>query len=90
MQFHLHGTYRYASSEDLTAAIERARTKLTRTKQTRRKLTLSDDEIEMRCFVYDHTILTVNLTFENAASEWIPMFEVFAANALEGSWAMGC
>jgi hypothetical protein len=79
MQFHLHGTYRYASPGDLTAAIEHARTKVTQ----------SDDEIEMRCFVYDHTVLTVNLSFESSASEWLPMFESLAAGAIEGSWAMG-
>ncbi|MDX2091802.1 MAG: hypothetical protein SFX73_28330 [Kofleriaceae bacterium] len=79
MQFHLHGTYRYASSEDLSAAISRARTKLTSIR----------DDIEMRCFVYEDTVLTVNLSFESSASEWLPMFESLAASALEGSWAMG-
>jgi len=76
---HFHGTYRYATRENLEHAISSARA------------VLADDdasEIEaawMRCFVTRGTVLTVNLTSRVDRFSAAAVFDRLAESAIEGA-----
>jgi hypothetical protein len=76
---HFHGTYRYATRENLEHAIASARA------------VLADDdasEIEaawMRCFVTRGTVLTVNLTSRVDRFSAAVVFDMLAESAIEGA-----
>lgn len=76
---HFHGTYRYATRENLERAISSART------------VLSDDDADelervwMRCFVTRGTVLTVNLTSRVDRFCAAAVFDTLAETAVEGA-----
>jgi len=76
---HFHGTYRYATRENLEHAISSARAALT-----------DDDAAEleaawMRCFVTRGTVLTVNLTSRVDRFSAAAVFDTLAETAIEGA-----
>lgn len=76
---HFHGTYRYATRENLEHAISSAR-----------EILADDDasEIEaawMRCFVTRGTVLTVNLTSRVDRFSAAAVFDRLAEAAIEGA-----
>ncbi len=76
---HFHGTYRYATRENLEHAISSARAVLA-----------DDDAAEvdaawMRCFVTRGTILTVNLTSRVDRFCAAAVFDLLAESAIEGA-----
>jgi len=76
---HFHGTYRYATRDNLEHAISAARAVLT-----------DDDAIElerawMRCFVTRGTVLTVNLTSRVDRFCAAAVFDTLAETAIEGA-----
>jgi hypothetical protein len=76
---HFHGTYRYATRENLEHAISSARAVL-----------LEDEagEIDiawMRCFVTRGTVLTVNLTSRVDRFSAAAVFDLLAETAIEGA-----
>ncbi|HEX3760784.1 MAG TPA: hypothetical protein VHW23_18850 [Kofleriaceae bacterium] len=76
---HFHGTYRYATRENLEHAIASARA------------VLADDDSSdgaaawMRCFVTRGTVLTVNLTSRVDRSSAAAVFDTLAETAVEGA-----
>jgi hypothetical protein len=78
---HFHGTYRYATRENLEHAIASARA------------VLADDEhgdgdgdaAWMRCFVTRGTVLTVNLTSRIDRNSAAAVFDTLAETAVEGA-----
>jgi hypothetical protein len=76
---HFHGTYRYATRENLEHAISSARA------------VLADDdaaEIEavwLRCFVTRGTVLTINLTSRVDRFSAAAVFDTLAERAIEGA-----
>lgn len=76
---HFHGTYRYATRENLEHAISSARA------------VLADEEaaeIEaawMRCFVTRGTVLTVNLTSRVDRFSAAAVFDTLSETAIEGA-----
>jgi hypothetical protein len=75
---HFHGTYRYATRENLEQAIASARAVLA-----------EDDDGEgdawMRCFVTRGTVLTVNLTSRIDRFCAAAVFDLLAESAIEGA-----
>jgi hypothetical protein len=77
---HFHGTYRYATRENLEQAIASARA----------VLIAADDASEgdaawMRCFVTRGTVLTVNLTSRVDRFSAAAVFDTLAETAVEGA-----
>jgi hypothetical protein len=75
---HFHGTYRYATRENLEHAIASARA------------VLADEDAEsdaawMRCFVTRGTVLTVNLTSRVDRFHAAAVFDMLAETAVEGA-----
>jgi hypothetical protein len=75
---HFHGTYRYATRENLEQAIASARAML------------SDEDGDadaawMRCFVTRGTVLTVNLTSRVDRFSAAAVFDTLAETAVEGA-----
>jgi hypothetical protein len=73
---HFHGTYRYATRENLELAIASARA------------VLADDDADaawMRCFVTRGTVLTVNLTSRVDRFSAAAVFDTLAETAVEGA-----
>jgi hypothetical protein len=75
---HFHGTYRYATRENLEHAIASARA------------VLADEDTEsdaawMRCFVTRGTVLTVNLTSRVDRFHAAAVFDMLAETAVEGA-----
>jgi len=76
---HFHGTYRYATRENLELAIASARA------------VLADDDAGdadaawMRCFVTRGTVLTVNLTSRVDRFSAAAVFDTLAETAVEGA-----
>ncbi|HEY0479621.1 MAG TPA: hypothetical protein VGD37_19005 [Kofleriaceae bacterium] len=76
---HFHGTYRYATRENLEHAIASARA------------VLADDDAAdsdaawMRCFVTRGTVLTVNLTHRVDRFSAAAVFDTLAETAVEGA-----
>jgi len=75
---HFHGTYRYATRENLELAIASARA------------VLADEDAEadaawMRCFVTRGTVLTVNLTSRVDRFSAAAVFDTLAETAIEGA-----
>ena len=76
---HFHGTYRYATRENLEHAISSARA------------VLADDDASeidaawMRCFVTRGTVLTVNLTSRVDRFSAAAVFDRLAESAIEGA-----
>jgi hypothetical protein len=80
---HFHGTYRYATRENLERAIASARA------------VLADDDAGegegegeaawMRCFVTRGTVLTVNLTSRVDRFSAAAVFDTLAETAIEGA-----
>jgi hypothetical protein len=76
---HFHGTYRYATRENLEHAIASARA------------VLADDDSGdgdaawMRCFVTRGTVLTVNLTSRVDRFSAAAVFDTLAETAVEGA-----
>ena len=76
---HFHGTYRYATRENLEQAIASARAVLA-----------DDDDGDaeaawMRCFVTRGTVLTVNLTSRVDRNAAAAVFDTLAETAVEGA-----
>jgi hypothetical protein len=76
---HFHGTYRYATRENLEQAIASARAVLA-----------DEDDGDaiaawMRCFVTRGTVLTVNLTSRVDRNAAAAVFDTLAETAVEGA-----
>jgi len=69
---HFHGTYRYATRENLEHAISSARAVLV-------------EAAWMRCFVTRGTVLTVNLTSRVDRFSAAAVFDLLAETAIEGA-----
>jgi len=79
---HFHGTYRYATRENLEHAIASARAVLVADDDS------SDgdgDAAWMRCFVTRGTVLTVNLTSRVDRFSAAAVFDTLAETAVEGA-----
>lgn len=75
---HFHGTYRYATRENLEHAIASARAVLADDDA-------DDDATWMRCFVTRGTVLTVNLTSRVDRFSAAAVFDTLAEAAVEGA-----
>ena len=76
---HFHGTYRYATRENLEHAIASARAVLAEDD------TGDADAAWMRCFVTRGTVLTVNLTSRIDRFSAAAVFDTLAETAVEGA-----
>ena len=76
---HFHGTYRYATRENLEHAIASARAVLTEDDAA------DGDAAWMRCFVTRVTVLTVNLTSRVDRFSAAAVFDTLAETAVEGA-----
>ena len=76
---HFHGTYRYATRENLEHAIASARAVLAEDD------TAEGDAAWMRCFVTRGTVLTVNLTSRIDRNSAAAVFDTLAETAVEGA-----
>jgi hypothetical protein len=75
---HFHGTYRYATRENLEHAIASARAVLADDED-------GDGDAWMRCFVTRGTVLTVNLTSPIDRNSAAAVFDTLAETAVEGA-----
>jgi hypothetical protein len=76
---YFHGTYRYASRENLELAISSARAVLAEEEAS------EADAAWMRCFVTRGTVLTVNLTSRVDRFSAAAVFDTLAETAIEGA-----
>jgi hypothetical protein len=76
---HFHGTYRYATRENLEHAISSARAVLAEEDAA------EVDAAWMRCFVTRGTTLTVNLTSRVDRFSAAQVFDLLAESAVEGA-----
>ena len=76
---HFHGTYRYATRENLEDAISSARAVLAEDEAS------EIEEAWMRCFVTRGTVLTVNLTSRVDRNAAAAVFDTLAETAVEGA-----
>lgn len=76
---HFHGTYRYATRENLEHAISSARAVLAEDEAS------EVDAAWMRCFVTRGTVLTVNLTSRVDRFSAAAVFDLLAETAVEGA-----
>ena len=76
---HFHGTYRYATRENLEHAIASARAVLADEDDA------DADAAWMRCFVTRGTVLTVNLTSRIDRNAAAAVFDTLAETAVEGA-----
>jgi len=76
---HFHGTYRYATRENLEDAISSARAVLEDEDAS------EIDAAWMRCFVTRGTVLTVNLTSRIDRFSAAQVFDLLAETAVEGA-----
>ena len=77
---HFHGTYRYATRENLEHAIASARAVLADDQDGD-----GDGDAWMRCFVTRGTVLTVNLTSRIDRNSAAAVFDTLAETAVEGA-----
>ena len=80
---HFHGTYRYATRENLEQAIASARAVLA--EEDDGDGDGDADAAWMRCFVTRGTVLTVNLTSRIDRNSAAAVFDTLAETAVEGA-----
>jgi hypothetical protein len=80
---HFHGTYRYATRENLEHAVSSARATLA--DEDGAEVDAAVDAVSMRCFVTRGTVLTVNLTSRIDRFSAAAVFDALAETAIEGA-----
>jgi hypothetical protein len=82
---HFHGTYRYATRENLEHAISSARAVLAEDEDSAIEAAPLERVEWMRCFVTRGTVLTVNLTSRVDRYSAAAVFDLLAETAIEGA-----